>query len=521
MVYLYKYAEQRPATLSDTRELIATKVLMVYPEYPDTFWSFKSALPYTGKKAVFPPLGLLTVANMLPVDWEKKLVDLNVSRLKDSQIDWADIVMVSAMIVQEDSAESVIERARAAGKKVIAGGPLFTNQESETEGVDHFVLGEAEVTLPRFLDDLARGEAIHRYEQDGIWPSLEETPLPDWSLIDLNNYTTMAIQNSRGCPHKCEFCDIRIMFGQKPRLKSGEKLVAELQHVYDAGWRGTVFVVDDNFIGNIPKIKAALPKVVDWQNEYGYPFKLMAEADIRMAEHPDLMALMSSANFYKVFIGIETPSQESLKECAKLQNVKTNPLKAVQTIMNYGMAVMIGVIVGFDADADRQDIFADHIEYIRELATPAAMVGLLSVLPKTDLEERLRREGRLLERTRGENAGQLTFIPTIPADKLIAGYHRVLRNIYSPQVYYQRVEEFLKYYHPTVRKSVGRHNLRDVRAFFMSIIRVGMFSRNAYRYWRLLFKVITTKPKAFSETVELVIWGCHFQAVTQRIIQEG
>ncbi|RJQ44243.1 MAG: DUF4070 domain-containing protein [Gaiellales bacterium] len=497
------------------------KVLMVYPEYPDTFWSFRKVLPYTGKKAVFPPLGLLTVANMLPADWEKKVVDLNASRLRDAHLEWADMVMVSAMIVQEESAEAVIRRAKAAGKTVVAGGPLFTNQKEETQGVDYFVLGEAEVTLPRFLEDFARGEAGHRYEQDGAWPSLEQTPVPDWSLVSLKNYTTMAIQNSRGCPHKCEFCDIRIMFGQKPRLKSGEKLVAELQHLYDAGWRGTVFVVDDNFIGNISKIKAALPKLVDWQSEHGYPFKLMAEADVRLAEHPDLMALMSSANFYKVFIGIETPSLESLKECAKFQNVRIDPLNAVRTIMSYGLAVMIGVIVGFDADAEREDIFADHIRYIRELGTPAAMVGLLSVLPKTDLEKRLISEGRLLERSRGENAGQLTFVPRMPADKLIAGYHQVLSNIYSPKVYYQRVEEFLKHYRPTVRKSVGRHNLRDIRAFVISIFRIGLFSRNACRYWRLLIKVLATKPKAFSETVELIIWGCHFQAVTKRIIRSA
>ncbi len=495
------------------------KVLMVYPRYPDTFWSFRRALPFTGKKAVFPPLGLLTVASMLPKSWEKKLVDLNVSKLKDSDIDWADLVMVSAMIVQEESAEKVISRVKAANKKVIAGGPLFTNQEHETKGIDHFVLGEAEVTLPRFLADFQLGKPLHRYEQNGEWPSLERTPLPDWSLIKLQNYTTMAIQNSRGCPHKCEFCDIRIMFGQKPRMKSGKQLVAEIQHLYNAGWRGTIFIVDDNFIGNIPRIKFVLPELVDWQNDHGYPFKFMTEADIRLAEHPDLMALMSSANFYKIFIGIETPSQESLRECAKLQNIKVNPLKAVQTIMNYGMAVMIGVIVGFDADVQREDIFADHIEYIRELGTPAAMVGLLSVLPKTDLEKRLRREGRLLERSRGENAGQLTFVPTMPADKLIAGYHRVLSNIYSPSVYYRRVEDFLRYYHPTVKKGVGFHNLRDVRAFIISIFRIGIFSRNAFAYWRLLIKVLFTKPKAFSEAVECVIWGWHFQSVAARIVK--
>lgn len=498
-----------------------TKVLMVYPEYPDTFWSFKKVLPFTGKKAVFPPLGLLTVASMLPSDWEKQVIDLNAAKLKDRQIQWADLVMVSAMLVQEESAEKVIERAKAAGKTVIAGGPLFTNQKEETQGVDHFVLGEAEVTLPLFLEDFAQGKARHRYEQEGKWPSLAETPLPDWSLIPLKDYTSMAIQNSRGCPHRCEFCDIRIMFGQKPRLKEADQLVMEIQHLYDAGWRGTIFVVDDNLIGNIPRIKAALPKLIDWQNERGYPFKFMAEADIRLAEHPELMALMSSANFYKVFIGIETPSKESLKECAKLQNVKVNPLQAVQTIMNYGLGVMIGVIVGFDADAERQDIFSDHIEYIQELGTPAAMVGLLSVLPKTDLEERLRREGRLLERSRGENAGQLTFVPRMPAARLIAGYHKVLQNIYSPPAYYQRVEEFLKHYRPTVRKHVGWHNLRDLRAFAYSIFRIGLFSRNSYRYWRLLTKVLVTKPKAFSETVELVVWGYHFQSVAHRIARES
>ncbi len=497
------------------------KVIMVYPWYPDTFWSFRKALPFAGKKAVFPPLGLLTVASMLPDSWETRLIDLNVKKLRDSDLEWADVVMVSAMIVQEESAVEVINLAKKLGKIVIAGGPLFTNQGEETKEVDYFVLGEAEVTLAPFLRDFIRGEAKHRYEQNGVWPSLEETPLPDWSLIDFKSYTSMAIQNSRGCPHRCEFCDIRIMFGQRPRLKSAEQLIAEFQNLYDAGFRGTIFIVDDNFIGNIPRIKAILPLLIEWQEEHGYPFKIMTEADIRLAEHPDLMALMSVANFYKIFIGIESPSKESLQECAKLQNVKVNPLKAVQTIMSYGMAVMIGVIVGFDADAKREDIFEDHIRYIKELGTPAAMVGLLSVLPKTDLEKRLRKEGRLLERSRGENGGQLTFIPTMPAEKLIAGYHKVLLDIYSPKVYYKRVEEFLKHYHPTVRKSVRLGNISDVRAFFVSIFRIGIFSRNSYYYWKLLIKVLITKPKAFSETVELVIWGWHFQAVAARITKEG
>ena len=348
------------------------KILLVYPSYPDTFWSFTHALRFISKKAAFPPLGLLTVAAMLPAEWEKKLVDMNATTLSDEDIKWADYVFISAMVVQRDSVEEVISRCNRLNAPIVAGGPLFTTGYDEFEGVDHFVLGEAEVTLPLFLDDLARGTPKPLYENDEC-PEIDNTPLPLWSLINMKLYSSMSIQYSRGCPFDCEFCDIVILNGHKPRTKNKEQMIAELDTLYSAGWKGGVFIVDDNFIGNKKKLKAeTLPVMIEWSKEHKYPFSFFTEVSINLADDEELMQLMAEAWFDRIFIGIETPNEESLVECNKLPNKGRDLTAAVKKLQNRGFEVQGGFIVGFDSDP--VSIFRSQINFIQKSGIVTAMV---------------------------------------------------------------------------------------------------------------------------------------------------
>lgn len=489
------------------------KILLVYPTYPETYWSFKHILGFISKKAAFPPLGLLTVAAMLPQEWEKKLIDTNVTELKDEHIAWADMVFISAMIVQKNSAQEIISRCRALGKKVVAGGPLFTTQHEKFEGADHFVLNEAEVTLPLFLEDLKSGNAKHVYTSVER-PDVTKTPAPLWPLIDFKDYATMLLQYSRGCPFDCEFCDIIIMNGRVPRAKTPEQLISEFQSLYDAGWRGSVFIVDDNFIGNKLNVKKMLPLLIKWQKERKDPFKLLTEASTNLADDAELMQMMSAANFCKVFLGIESPNIDSLKECGKWQNVSRDLAETVRIIQQNGMQVMGGFIVGFDNDTE--GIFEAQIKFIQQTGIVNAMVGLLGALPQTRLWHRLKAEGRLLGDTSGENTdGNLNFIPRMGKEKLISGYKKILSTIYSPGSYYQRINTFIKNYRPTVRTRISREN---INAFIKSVWRIGILSRARLLYWKLIAKTFFTKAKALPLAVELSIYGLHFERITRRVL---
>lgn len=488
------------------------KILLVYPEYPDTFWSFKYALKFIAKKAAFPPLGLLTVAALLPSSWEKKLVDLNVEELKDEHLAWADLVFLGAMLVQAGSAAKIIGRAKQLGRKIVAGGPLFTTQHQNYPEIDHFVLNEAEITLPLFLNDLAAGQAKPVYTADRK-PQITRTPLPLWSLIDMKNYATMLVQYSRGCPYNCEFCDIVIMNGRIPRTKSPEQVVREFQTLFDAGWRKSVFIVDDNFIGNKKKVKQLLPVLADWQKEHKYPFTLLTEASIDLARDENLLQLMSKANFFKVFVGVESPNAESLKECDKYQNTASNLLEAVNVIHRNGMQVMGGFIVGFDSDPE--NIFEMQVKFIQQLGIVTAMVGLLTALPQTRLWHRLKTEGRLLGDASGENTdGFLNFQPVMDKEVLLVGYRKVLENLYSQKNYYQRINTFLKNYRPTVKARVTGG---DILALLRSIWQLGIKSKARFLYWRLLGKTLLLKRKAVPMAVELAIFGLHFEQILLRL----
>ena len=490
------------------------KTLLIYPEFPDTFWSFRHALKFINRKASSPPLGLLTIAAMLPETWEKRLVDMNVESLHDDHLSWADLVFVSAMSVQKESVKGVIARCKTAGLRIVAGGPLFTTEYETYEEIDHLVLNEAEITLPRFLEDFGNGVASHFYTTDQ-WTDIRKTPIPLWSLVNMKHYASINIQYSRGCPFNCEFCDITLLCGRTPRIKDKEQIVRELDSVYTYGFRGQVFFVDDNFIGNKKKLKEEiLPAIIEWMESRKYPFSFNTQASIELSDHEDLMDMMVSAGFDVVFVGIETPHEQSLAECSKFQNKNRDLLASVRKIQKAGLEVQGGFIVGFDHDP--VTIFDTQIRFIQRSGIATAMVGILIALPRTQLYERLKKEHRLLKETTGNNTDFATnFIPRMDYDLLINGYKKVLKTLYSPKYYYERVRTFLKEYIPP-QKKMFRFRFNYIAAFIKSIIVLGIIGKERYHYWRLLLWTLFSRPRLFPQAVTLSIYGFHFRKVFEK-----
>src|SRR5512136_2692294 len=385
---------------------------------------------------------------MLPSEWEKRLVDLNVTSLTQADLAWADYVFVSAMIVQRDSAQAVIARCKAAGVKVVAGGPLFTMEHERFPEVDHFVLNEAELTLPLFLADLANGCAKPYYASTE-YPDIHHTPAPLWSLANLKHYDTVSIQFSRGCPFSCDFCNVTALLGHRPRTKTAAQIIAELDSLYALGWRKSVFFVDDNFIGNKKQLKTELlPALIEWRKgKIGMPFN--TEVSINLADDPELLDLMVQAGFETVFVGIEKPNEDSLTECSKSQNKERDLVERVKRLQRAGLQVQGGFIIGFDNDSS--SIFQQQINFIQKSGIVTAMVGLLQAPLGTRLYERMQQEGRLVagREMSGDNVdGSTNIIPKMGLEPLREGYRKLLEQIYAPQVYYERVLTFLREYHP-------------------------------------------------------------------------
>jgi radical SAM superfamily enzyme YgiQ (UPF0313 family) len=485
------------------------KALLIYPEFPDTFWSFKHALQFIRKRASLPPLGLLTVAAILPSGWEKRLVDLNVRKLTEDDLAWADYAFISAMAVQRSSAHQVIARCKAAGLKVVAGGPLFVTEYEQFPDVDHFVLNEAELTLPAFLADLARGCEKHLYTTPEF-VDLQQTPSPLWELVDLKDYATMAIQFSRGCPYNCDFCNVTVLFGHRPRVKSAEQIIAELDDLYRLGWRGGVFFVDDNFIGNKKYLKESLlPALIAWRKgKVGMTFN--TEASINLADDDELMQMMGDAGFNMVFIGIETPNEDSLAECGKKHNKNRDLIEDVKHIQRFGLQVQGGFIIGFDSDTT--SIFQRQIEFIQKSGIVTAMVGLLQAPTGTRLYERMLSEGRLLGFLSGDNVdGTTNIIPKMNLDILHKGYRSVVEYLYTPVNYYARVRTFLREYKPP--KITIPLDFEYVMAFFRSILQLGIVGKERLHYWRLFFWTLFRRPRLFPLAITFAIYGYHFRQV--------
>jgi len=381
------------------------------------------------------------------------------------------------------------------------------------------VLDEAEVTLPPFLEDLEKGCAKHIYTSKER-PDIEKTPLPLWSLLDLKKYSTMSIQYSRGCPYNCEFCDIIILNGNKPRTKSKEQILAEFDALYNRGWRDGVFIVDDNFIGNKRKLKEEiLPAIIEWQKERKYPSMLLTEASINLADDEELLRLMVAAGFETVFIGIETPNEESLAECNKHQNRGRDLVASVKKIQNHGLQVQGGFILGFDSDP--ASIFKSQINFIQGSGIVTAMVGLLNAPPGTRLYQRLKKENRLLDNNyiSGDNTDcSMNFIPKMDRETLINGYQHIMSTIYSPKQYYKRVRIFLKEFKPQRRKRITQLQFWHLRAFLRSMWFLGVKERGRRQYWRFFVSTLLRHPRSFPMSMALAVYGFHFRTVVGKHI---
>jgi radical SAM superfamily enzyme YgiQ (UPF0313 family) len=483
---------------------------------PVTYWSFRYTLPFIRKKASIPPVGLITVAALLPETYEARLIDMNVAALREEDVAEADLVFTSSMMVQKASLEKVIALCNRLAKPIVAGGPYPTTSHHRIQGVDHFVLNEAEVTLPAFLADFEAGRARRVYA-DETKPDITRTPMPRFDLLDIRHYASMALQYSRGCPFSCEFCDIVAMFGHVPRTKTPQQFEVELEALYDSGFRGALFVVDDNFIGNKKNVKQLLPVVAEWQRRKKYPFRLFTEASVNLAEDDELLDLMAAAGFNMVFLGIETPVKESLVLTRKMQNVKPDLLKSVHKIQHKGMEVTAGFIVGFDNDPE--DVFDRQIHFIQQSGIPAAMVGLLTALPNTQLYNRLKAENRLVEESSGNNVAhdlRVNFLPRMDVNKLVAGYRRVISEIYKPGSYFDRCWTLLKNWRPR-RTSRRPITATECRALVQSLFRQ-TFSHYGLEYVRFLTRTLLRRPTLFAEAIALSIKGHHFLTITREVL---
>jgi len=487
------------------------KILLINPDIPLTFWSFKKALKFISRKAVVPPLGLLTVAAMLPKNWELKLIDMTTTKLRDRDIQWADYVFITAMLIQRKSAEQVIERCRKIGTKVVAGGPLFTSRPEQYAHVEHLVLNEAELTLPPFIRDLQNGcpEKVYNTHEKA---DLHQTPIPIWNLIKMKKYAMMCIQYSRGCPFDCDFCDVTTLFGHRIRTKTTDQVLEELESLYAMGWRDEVFFVDDNFIGNKIHLKTELlPAVIDWMKKRQFPFSFNTQASINLADDEELMDLMVGAGFDCVFVGIESPNEESLSECNKRQNKGRDLIACVKKIQRFGMQVQAGFILGFDSD--KASIFDNLIHFIQQSGVVTAMVGLLNAPRGTKLYHRLMSENRLSVAATGDNTDfSINFVPKMGVENLLKGYKKVVNTIYSPRNYYERILTFLRDYKPG-RNNRAKYRYCDIKAFVKSIWRLGIIDKGRFSYWKLIFWSLIKRPQHFHLAVTLAICCFHFRSI--------
>jgi radical SAM superfamily enzyme YgiQ (UPF0313 family) len=490
-------------------------VLLIYPKFPDTFWSFKYALKFIRKKAAHPPLGLLTVAAMLPDHFNRRLVDVNVDSLSDDHLAWADLVFIGGMAVQRDSAKQIIARCKTADLKVVAGGPLFTAEPEMFEEVDHLVLDEAEITLPAFLKDLKNGRLKKIYRASGFC-DIQRTPPPDWDLVEMEKYASISIQFSRGCPFNCDFCNVTVLFGHKSRLKSAQQVISELDRIYDAGWRGNIFFVDDNFIGNKRYLKAhLLPALIQWRTEKkGCAF--FTEASINLADDAELMDLMVAAGFDSVFIGIETPNNDSLTECQKIQNKNRDLMQDVKVLQRAGLEVQGGFIVGFDSDTP--STFEQLVDFIQKSGIVTAMVGLLQAPPGTRLFDRLKKENRLIGmKISGDNVDGTTNInPKMGLDQLKNGYRFIMGHLYAPKHYYRRVKVFLKEFGSSKVKMPI--DLQRLLAVFRSGIQLGILGKERFHFWYLMTWTLLRKPRLLPLSITFAIYGYHFRRICEKHI---
>ncbi|MFL0770783.1 MAG: B12-binding domain-containing radical SAM protein [Prochlorococcus sp.] len=504
------------------------RTLFLYPQFPKTFWSYEKILELVNRKVLLPPLGLVTVAALLPQEWEMKLVDRNVNEVSEADWNWAELVVISGMIVQKDDMEVQIAKAKQRGLPVAIGGPFAssTPDAPEIALADFKILDEGEITLPMFLEALERGETGGRFSAEGIKPDVTSTPVPRFDLLHFDAYDSMSVQFSRGCPFNCEFCDIIVLYGRKPRTKTPDQLIAELQSLYDLGWRRSIFLVDDNFIGNKRNAKQLLPAIRAWQEERGYPFSFATEASVDLADDDEMMRMMHDARFESVFLGIETPDEASLETAGKLQNTR-NPLDAaVDRITANGIRVMAGFIIGFDGE--KNGAGGRIVEFVTRTGIPAAMMGMLQALPNTALWHRLEKEGRLIqneEAAKGVNqTNLLNFKPTRPIRDIANEYVEAFCALYEPNAYMDRVYSYyLKMGAPRWQATAKLPSWIDIKALSIVVWRQGIKRNTRIRFWRYMLGMARKNPAMLEQFLVVLAHNEHFmeyRGIVQREIHE-
>ena len=486
-------------------------VLLIYPVCPESFWSFKHALKFISKKAVVPPLGLITVSAMLPSSWQKRLTDMNVTSLQTSDIEWADYVFISSMYIQKESVAHIIDECKKHNKKIVAGGPLFTQDYQDYPQIDHLILNEAEITLPQFLHDLNSGNPKRLY-QTSEYADVSKSPIPDYHLLSRKDYVSMNLQVTRGCPYSCDFCEITSLLGHKVRMKETKQIINELEALYQLGWRRSVSIVDDNFIGNRKVAKyQLLPAMKAWMELHKYPFTFNSQTSINLADDHQLLSLMIEAGFRSTFIGIETPVEISLKECNKVQNKNRDLLSSIQTIQTAGMQVSGGFIIGFDTDTT--SVFQRQIDFIQKSGIVSAMVGLLNAPKNTKLYRKLEAENRITQDSSGNNTDfTMNFKPKMELGELLDGYKTVIQNIYNTKAYYKRVRQLLVNYH-RVPTGHGKINLTTIKAFLKSAFVIGIVKKGRREYWKMILWTIFHRPGSIIEALTYTVYGYHFRTI--------
>ena len=487
-------------------------ILLVYPAYPDTYWSFKHALGFISKKAAVPPLGLITTSAMLPKSWQKKLVDLNVSALQSDDLLWADYVFISSMYVQKESVNKILQECLHYQVKIVAGGPLFTQEYKNYPQIDYFILNEAEITLPPFLQALKNGLTPKRINQTELYADLTSTPTPDYHLLEMKAYASMNIQVSRGCPFACDFCEITSLLGHKVRMKATKQVLNELEELYKLNWRGPVSIVDDNFIGNKKVTKYnLLPAIIEWMRIHSHPFTFSIQTSIDISDDDETLSLITKAGISSAFIGIETPDEKSLESCNKVQNQNRDLVQSVKKLQQAGLQVSGGFIVGFDSDSP--SIFQKQIDFIQQSGIVSAMVGLLNAPRNTKLYRQLEAENRLTVEASGSNTDfSMNFVPKMSIAELKEGYRKIIQNIYSVKPYYKRIRLFLLNYKkfPSNKKKL---ELSHVKAFLKSVFIIGIKNRGRTEYWKLLIWTLFRRPGLVVDAITFAVYGYHYRMV--------
>lgn len=502
-----------------------SKCLLVQTKFSDySFWNYQDVCKIVGKKYPAAPLGLLTVAAILPQHWEFKLIDENVEPLLDDHLRWADLVCIGGMLPQQKSMLELIKRAHGLNCTVVVGGPDPTSQPDLYKEADFLVLGEGEITIPIFLDDLKKGVSCGKYCSSER-ADMQVAVVPRYDLIRFNDYIMIGLQFIRGCPFNCEFCDVIELYGRIPRYKTNEQVIKELQSLYDLGYRGHIDMVDDNFIGNKPKVKGLLRDVIHWTKAHKYPFYFTTEASVNLADDDELLQLMKEADFRYVFLGIETPDNETLAINKKTQNVDKSIDEAVKKILSYGMVSNGGYIIGFDSD--RLQIADQMISSIQDSGICMAMIGLLYALPNTQLTRRLEQEKRLFHHTSqsldsgdiDQMTSGLNFLTIKSRIVILQGYIEVIEAIFKPSNYYQRV-----IYTGLNIKTHYKHkpDFITLLGFMRSFLRVckiaGFSKETGLLYWKMFFTVLFRNPKGIEPAINLAAMFIHFMKQKKYIV---